>query len=233
MALTTETPRTPRTTRTPRTPETAAPGRGRRTTLWTFVVASIAAFMSSLDNLVVTTALPAIRSSLHTSLANLEWTVNAYTLVFAVLLLPAATLGDRYGRRRVFSIGLTIFTVASAAAALAPNIGTLVAARAVQGVGGAVILPLSLTILSAAVPPNRRGAALGIWGAVSGLAVAVGPVVGGAVTQGVSWQWIFWLNVPIGIALLRWQCAGSPRRTARPAGSTYAACCWWAPACSA
>lgn len=202
MAITTETTRTTRTTRAPRNPETAAPGRARRTTLWTFVVASIAAFMSSLDNLVVTTALPAIRSSLHTSLANLEWTVNAYTLVFAVLLLPAATLGDRYGRRRVFSIGLTIFTVASAAAALAPNIGTLVAARAVQGVGGAVILPLSLTILSAAVPPNRRGAALGIWGAVSGLAVAVGPVVGGAVTQGVSWQWIFWLNVPIGIALL-------------------------------
>jgi EmrB/QacA subfamily drug resistance transporter len=182
-------------------PDASAAGPSRRV-FWTFVVASVAAFMSSLDNLVVTMALPAIRSDLHTSLDSLEWTVNAYTLVFAVLLLPAATLGDRYGRRRVFVIGLAIFTVASAAAALAPNIGVLVAARAVQGAGGAVILPLSLTILSAAVPRDRRGAALGVWGAVSGLAVALGPVIGGAVTEGASWQWIFWINVPIGLALL-------------------------------
>jgi EmrB/QacA subfamily drug resistance transporter len=147
-------------------------------------------------------ALPSIRAHLHTSLANLEWTVNAYTLVFAVLLLPASSLGDRYGRRRVFIIGLAVFTLGSAAAALAPSIGVLVAARAIQGAGGAVILPLSLTILSAAVPPERRGAALGVWGATSGLAVALGPLIGGAVTQGISWQWIFWINVPIGIVLL-------------------------------
>ena len=174
----------------------------RATVIATFVISGVAAFMSSLDNLVVTMALPSIRQHLGTSLESLQWTVNAYTLVFAVLLLPAATLGDRFGRRKVFTIGLAIFTAASAIAALAPNIETLIAARALQGVGGAVILPLSLTVLSAAVPPERRGAALGVWGATSGLAVALGPLIGGAVTQGASWQWIFWLNVPIGVALL-------------------------------
>ena len=169
---------------------------------WTFVVTCIAAFMTSLDNLVVTMALPAIRDHLHASLAELEWTVNAYTLTFAVLLLPAAALGDRLGRRRVFAVGLAIFTVASAAAALAPSVGALIAARAVQGVGGAIVLPLSMTLLSAAVPPARRGAALGIWGGVSGLAIAIGPLVGGAITQGAAWQWIFWLNVPLGLAAI-------------------------------
>jgi len=169
---------------------------------WTFVVTCIAAFMTSLDNLVVTMALPSIREHLHASLAGLEWTVNAYTLTFAVLLLPAAALGDRLGRRRVFAAGLAIFTVASAAAALAPSIGVLIVARAVQGVGGAIVLPLSMTLLSAAVPAERRGAALGIWGAVSGLAIAVGPLVGGAITQGAAWQWIFWLNVPLGLAAI-------------------------------
>jgi len=169
---------------------------------WTFVVTCIAAFMTSLDNLVVTMALPSIRAGLHASLAELEWTVNAYTLTFAVLLLPAAALGDRLGRRRTFATGLAIFTVASAAAALAPNVGTLIAARAVQGVGGAIVLPLSMTLLSAAVPSERRGAALGIWGGVSGLAVAMGPLVGGAITQGAAWQWIFWLNVPLGLAAI-------------------------------
>ncbi|OHV39035.1 MULTISPECIES: DHA2 family efflux MFS transporter permease subunit [Pseudofrankia] len=169
---------------------------------WTFVVTCIAAFMTSLDNLVVTMALPSIREGLHASLAELEWTVNAYTLTFAVLLLPAAALGDRLGRRRVFAAGLAIFTVASAGAALAPSVGALIAARAVQGVGGAIVLPLSMTLLSAAVPPARRGAALGVWGAVSGLAIALGPLVGGAITQGAAWQWIFWLNVPLGLAAI-------------------------------
>ncbi|WP_018635745.1 DHA2 family efflux MFS transporter permease subunit [Parafrankia elaeagni] len=169
---------------------------------WTFVITCIAAFMTSLDNLVVTMALPSIRETLDASLAELEWTVNAYTLAFAVLLLPAAALGDRLGRRRVFAAGLAIFTVASAAAALAPTVGTLIAARAVQGVGGAIVLPLSMTLLSAAVPAERRGAALGIWGAVSGLAIALGPLVGGAITQGAAWQWIFWLNVPLGVAAI-------------------------------
>ena len=160
-------------------------------TAWTFAVTSAALFMASLDNLVVTTALPSIRAHLHASLQGLQWTVNAYTLTFAVLLLTGATLGERYGRRRMFVIGLSLFTAGSAAAALAPGIGALVAARAVQGVGAAMVIPLPLTLLSAAVPPQRRG-----------LAIAIGPLVGGAVVEGASWQWIFWLNVPIGIVLL-------------------------------
>ena len=171
-------------------------------TAWTFAVTSTALFMASLDNLVVTTALPSIRAHLHASLQGLQWTVNAYTLTFAVLLLTGATLGERYGRRRLFVIGLGLFTAGSAAAALAPSIGALVTARAIQGVGAAIVIPLTLTLLSAAVAPERRGLALGAWGAVGGLAIAIGPLVGGAVVEGASWQWIFWLNVPIGIVLL-------------------------------
>src|SRR5690242_7694660 len=174
----------------------------RSRSIWTFVITSVALFMASLDNLVVTTALPSIREHLHASLEGLQWTVNAYTLTFAVLLLTGATLGERYGRRRLFVIGLGLFTLGSAGAALASGIGELVAARAVQGVGAAILIPLTLTLLSAAVPPARRGLALGAWGAVGGLAIAIGPLVGGAVVEGASWQWIFWLNVPIGIALL-------------------------------
>ncbi|MGH8890596.1 MAG: MFS transporter, partial [Acidothermaceae bacterium] len=180
------------------------PARQATTTrpIATFVVTSVALFMGSLDNLVVTMALPAIKANLHASLSSLEWTVNAYTLTFAVLLLPGATLGDRFGRKRMFMIGLGIFTAASAGAALSSTAGQLVAARAVQGVGGAIITPLTLTLLSAAVPAARRGLALGAWGAIGGLAIAVGPVVGGAIVDGADWSWIFWLNVPIGIALL-------------------------------
>jgi EmrB/QacA subfamily drug resistance transporter len=173
-----------------------------RLALWTIVVTSIAAFIVTLDNLVVTTALPSIHRDLHASIQGLEWTVNAYTLTFAVLLLTGAALGDRFGRKRTFVVGLGTFLVGSAAAALAPSIGWLIAARAFQGVGGAIVAPLTLTILSAAVPPERRGAALGIWGAISGVAVGLGPVVGGAVVQNISWQWIFWLNVPIALALI-------------------------------
>jgi EmrB/QacA subfamily drug resistance transporter len=171
-------------------------------TVWAFIVTSTALFMASLDNLVVTTALPSIKVHLHAGLAGLQWTVNAYTLTFAVLLLTGAALGERFGRRRMFTAGLALFTAGSAAAALAPGIGALIAARAVQGVGAAMLIPLTLTLLSAAVPPQRRGMALGIWGAVGGLAIAMGPLVGGAVVEGASWQWIFWLNVPIGVALL-------------------------------
>jgi EmrB/QacA subfamily drug resistance transporter len=170
--------------------------------MWTFAITSVAVFMATLDNLVVTTALPVIRKDLHATLASLEWTVNAYTLTFAVLLLTGAALGDRFGRRRMFVVGLAIFTVSSAAAALAPSAGALVAARAAQGVGGAIITPLTLTILSAGVPANRRGAFIGAWSGIAGLAVALGPVVGGAIVSGISWHWIFWLNVPIGIALI-------------------------------
>ncbi len=174
----------------------------RSRTIWTFVVTSVALFMAQLDNLVVTTALPVIRTDLHASLGQLEWTVNAYTLTFAVLLLTGAALGERFGRRRMLVIGLVVFTAGSAAAALAPSAGALVAFRAVQGAGAAVVTPLTLTLLSAAVPVERRGMALGIWGAVAGLAIATGPVVGGAVVQGWSWQTIFWLNVPLGLALI-------------------------------
>jgi len=170
--------------------------------IWTFAITSLALFMVTLDNLVVTTALPVIRTDLDAGIEGLEWTVNAYTLTFAVLLLTGAALGDRFGRRRMFALGLGIFTAASAAAALAPSIEVLNIARAVQGVGGAIVMPLTLTILSAAVPPNRRGVALGAWGGISGLAVAFGPLVGGAVVSGISWHWIFWLNVPIGLVLV-------------------------------
>jgi EmrB/QacA subfamily drug resistance transporter len=174
----------------------------RANTLWTFAITSVALFMVSLDNLVVTTALPVIRTDLGASLEDLEWTVNAYTLTFAVLLLTGAALGDRFGRRRMFSIGLAIFTLGSVAAALAPSVEALNLARATQGLGGAIVMPLTLTILSAAVPPERRGLALGAWGGIGGLAIAFGPVVGGAVVEGLAWQWIFWLNVPIGVLLV-------------------------------
>src|SRR5438876_5979149 len=170
--------------------------------LWTFAITSIALFMATLDNLVVTTALPVIRKDLHATLQGLEWTVNAYTLTFAVLLLTGAALGDRFGRRLLFTIGIGLFTAASAGAALAPSIGALDAARAIQGIGGAIVTPLTLTLLSAAVPAERRGLALGAWGGIGGLAVAIGPLVGGAVVQGLSWQWIFWLNVPLGLVVI-------------------------------
>jgi EmrB/QacA subfamily drug resistance transporter len=175
--------------------------------IWTLVIASLGLFMVSLDNLVVSTALPVIRRELHASISQLEWTVNAYTLTFAVLLLTGAALGDRFGRRRLFSLGLLLFTGASALAALSTSATMLDLARALQGVGGAIVFPLTLTILSAAVPAERRGLALGIWGGIGGLAVAFGPLVGGAVVSGISWHWIFWLNVPIGLVLapLAWR----------------------------
>src|SRR5215210_5177353 len=182
----------------------AATAEARMTSkaLWTLAITSVAVFMVTLENLVVTTAIPVIREDLHASLSGLQWTVNAYTSTFAVLLLTGAALGDRFGRRRVLAIGVAIFTAASAAAALAPSIVALDVARAIQGVGGAIVMPLTLTILSAGVPAERRGLALGIWGGISGLAVAFGPLVGGAIVSGISWHWIFWLNVPIGLALL-------------------------------
>ena len=169
---------------------------------WTLALASIGVFMTALDTLVVTTALPVLRVSLHSSLSGLEWTVNAYNLSFACSLLTGAALGDRFGRRRVFCIGLALFTVASAGAALSPTVAILIAARALQGAGAAMVMPLSLTLISEAFPVDKRGMAIGIWGGITGLAVAAGPVVGGAVVQGLSWHWIFWLNVPIGLVLI-------------------------------
>ncbi|HEX2755602.1 MAG TPA: DHA2 family efflux MFS transporter permease subunit [Candidatus Limnocylindrales bacterium] len=167
--------------------------------LWTFAISSIALFMAALDNLVVTTALPVIRASFNANLAELEWIVNAYTLTFAVLLLTGAALGDRFGRKRLFIIGLAIFTGGSVIAALSSNVTVLIVARAVQGLGGAILTPLSLTILSAAVPRERRAVALGAWGGIAGLAIAIGPLVGGAISEGLAWQAIFWINVPIGL----------------------------------
>src|SRR4051794_29022373 len=177
------------------------PGMNRRAR-WTLAIVSIALFMTALDNLVVSTALPSIRKSLGASIESLEWTVNAYTLSFAVLLLTGAALGDRFGRRRMFVIGIAAFTASSAAAALAPSTTALVVARALQGAGAALVLPLTLTLLSEAVDQSRRGLALGIWSGVSGLGVALGPVIGGAVVNGVSWEYIFWINVPVGLVLI-------------------------------
>ncbi|MCW2633305.1 MAG: drug resistance transporter, EmrB/QacA subfamily, partial [Pseudonocardia sp.] len=166
------------------------------------LAAAIPMFMATLDNLVVTTALPVIKSELGATLEQLQWFVNSYTLSFATLLLTAAALGDRLGRRRVFTAGIALFTLASAACALAAEPWILIIARAIQGVGAAAILPLSLTLLAAAVPVAKRAAAIGIWGGVAGLGVAVGPVVGGAIVNGAAWQWIFWLNVPVGLVAI-------------------------------
>jgi len=169
---------------------------------WTLALSALGLFMVALDTLVVTTALPVLRVDLGASLSDLEWTVNAYNLAFACLLLTGAALGDRFGRRRMFAVGLGVFTAASAAAALSPNVAALIAARAVEGAGAALVMPLTLTLISAAFPAEKRGAAIGLWGGIAGLAVAAGPVVGGGVIDGLDWHWIFWLNVPIGIALI-------------------------------
>ncbi len=174
----------------------------KATRTWVLVLTALASFMVALDALVVATALSTIRRDLGASIEQLEWTVNAYTLSFAVLLLTGAALGDRFGRRRVFVFGLGLFTLASAACALAPNIGWLIAARAVQGSGAALVMPLAVTLVSAAFPPQLRARALGLFSGTAGLAVLSGPVVGGAIAQGLAWQWIFWLNVPIGLIVI-------------------------------
>lgn len=173
-----------------------------RSAAWVLVITGAALLMTALDNLIVGVALPSIRADFGGSIEALEWTVNAYTLTFAVLLITGAALGDRFGRRRMFIGGVGLFTVASAMAALAPSLDTLIAARAVQGAGAAIVTPLTLTLVSDAFPPEKRGAALGIWGGISGLGVAIGPLLGGAVVEGISWQWIFWINVPVGLVLI-------------------------------
>ena len=170
--------------------------------IWTLVIVSLGLFMTVLDNLVVNVALPSIHRDLGASIQTLEWTVNAYVLAYAVLLLTGAALGDRFGRKRMFMVGISVFTAGSAAAALSPTIDFLIAARALQGVGAAIVTPLTLTLLAEAFPPEQRGLALGVWSAISGIGVAAGPLVGGALTQAASWHLIFWVNVPIGLALL-------------------------------
>ncbi len=171
-------------------------------TRWVLALTGIGSLMAALDTLVVSTALSTIRLDLGASIEQLEWTVNAYNLSFAVLLLTGAALGDRYGRRRLYAAGLGLFAAASAACALAPGVGWLIAARAVQGAGAALLVPLALALLSAAFPPEKRGAAIGIFSAITGIAVASGPLVGGAIVEGISWEWIFWVNVPIGLVAI-------------------------------
>jgi EmrB/QacA subfamily drug resistance transporter len=166
---------------------------------WVLGLTSTAYFMVVLDALVVTTALPRMQRDLHANLASLQWTVNSYGIAFAAGIITAAALGDRFGRRRVFNLGLALFTLASAVCALAPNATDLVVARTIQGLGAAAVLPLSLTILTTAFPVQRRGLIVGVYGGLAGLAVATGPLVGGVVTEGLGWHWIFWLNVPIGL----------------------------------
>ncbi|HZD37557.1 MAG TPA: DHA2 family efflux MFS transporter permease subunit [Actinomycetes bacterium] len=179
-----------------------APASSTPAQRWVLALTALAALMVMLDLMVVTTALTTIRQHLGASIEELEWTINAYTLSLAVLLMTAAALGDRFGRRRLFIIGIGLFTAASAVCALAPGVGWLIAARAVQGAGSAMVMPHALALLSAAFPPARRARALGLFASVTGLATLGGPMVGGAVTQGLAWQWIFWINVPIGLLLI-------------------------------
>lgn len=167
--------------------------------IWTLVLTSVAFFMVALDSLVVVTALPAIHRDIGGSISTLEWTVNAFTLTYAAGIITAAALGDRLGRRLIFISGLALFTASSIACALAPSAEILIAARAVQGLGAAMVMPVSLTILTSTFPAERRGTIVGIWGGIGGLAIAAGPLVGGAITQGLSWHWIFWVNAPIGV----------------------------------
>jgi EmrB/QacA subfamily drug resistance transporter len=176
-------------------PKSSRPG-------WTLVLTGVAFFMVTLDALVVMTALPVMGRDLRVGLSTLEWTVNAYALTCAAGIVTFAALGDRYGRRRLFVAGLALFTAASAGCAVAPGAGTLIAARAVQGLGAAAVIPLSLTLLTGAFPAAKRGAIVGVWGGIAGIAVASGPLIGGAVTQGLSWHWIFWVNVPVGIVAI-------------------------------
>jgi EmrB/QacA subfamily drug resistance transporter len=166
---------------------------------WVVGLTSTAYFMVVLDALVVVMALPRMQRDLHVGVSSLQWTVNAYGIAFAAGIITAAALGDRFGRRRVFGGGLVLFTLASAACALAPDVGELIVARTVQGLGAAAVLPLSLTILTTAFPPAKRGMIVGVYGGLAGLAVALGPIVGGAITEGIDWHWIFWINVPIGL----------------------------------
>src|ERR1019366_8022852 len=180
-------------------PGAGEPGTRAGSPVLTVVMTSVAYFMVALDTLVVITALPSIHRALGGGAGTLQWTVSAYTMAYGAGIITAAALGDRLGRRRLYVAGLAIFTAASAACAVAPSAGTLVACRAVQGLGAAIVMPLGLTLLTSAFPAARRGTVVGIWGGIAGLAVASGPLVGGAVTQGLNWHWIFWVNVPVGV----------------------------------
>src|SRR6187551_449294 len=166
---------------------------------WTLAAVSFGLFMIMLDNTIVNVALPSIQRSLHIGLSELEWIVNGYALTFAVLMLTGGKLADMLGRRRMFIVGLAIFTLSSLACGLAPNAHFLIGARVVQGVGAALMNPATLSIITATFPPRQRGMAIGIWAGVSAMALAIGPLVGGLITEHWSWNWIFFINVPVGI----------------------------------
>src|SRR5437879_8104991 len=166
---------------------------------WTLAAVAVGLFMIMLDNTVVNVALPSIQSDLHIGASELEWVFNAYALTFGVLLLSAGKLADMLGRRSIFSSGLVIFTGASLWCGLAGGAASLIAARTVQGVGAALMNPATLSIITATFPPRQRGTAIGIWAGVSALALAIGPIVGGLLTEKVSWSWIFFINIPVGV----------------------------------
>src|SRR5258706_8215631 len=166
---------------------------------WTLAAVSFGLFMIMLDNTIVNVALPSIQRSLHMSISSLEWIVTAYALTFAALLITGGKLGDLYGRKRMFIAGLVVFTLASLACGLAPNAAFLIGARAVQGVGAALMNPATLSIITATFPPKERGQAIGIWAGVSALALAIGPLIGGLIVDNINWHWIFYVNVPVGI----------------------------------
>ncbi|MEU0945578.1 MFS transporter [Streptomyces canus] len=188
---------------------------------WVLVLTAVAALVVALDQLVVATALITIHRDLGASMTSLEWTVNAFSLSFAALMIPGAELGDRIGRKRTYILGLVVFALASAACALARDIGLLIAARVLQGAGGAMISPAALALLTAAAPPRKRGAVMGIYAAVMGLAVVGGPLVGGAVTQGLAWQWIFWINVPVIAAVIPFAAAKLTEMKGKPVAIDY------------
>src|SRR5436190_256037 len=167
---------------------------------WTLGAVSVGLFVIMLDNTVVNVALPAMQRSLHMQLSELEWVVAGYALTFAAFMLTGGKLADYLGRRLIFMLGLAVFTGASLACGLAPNGGFLIGARVVQGLGGALMNPATLSIITATFPPRQRGTAIGIWAGVSAMALAIGPLVGGVLTEHVNWNWIFFINVPIGIA---------------------------------
>jgi len=196
------------------------------TKIWVLALTSVASFMAALDAMVVATALGTIRLDLGASIEALEWTVNAYNLSFAVLLLTGAALGDRFGRRRLFAIGLGLFVAASVACALSGNVVWLIAARAFQGAGAALVMPLAMALLSAAFAREERGRALGVFSGITGLALIAGPAVGGIVVAGLAWQWIFWINVPIGLILI-WLVLGRvPESVGAPQRLDVAALSW-------
>src|SRR5437016_921001 len=166
---------------------------------WTLAAVSFGLFMIMLDNTVVNVALPSIERSLHISIAQLEWIVTAYALVFAALMITGGKLADLYGRRRIFVVGLAIFTLSSLACGFAPSSGFLIGARAFQGIGAALMNPATLSIITATFPPKQRGQAIGIWAGVSAMALAIGPLLGGLIVDNINWHWIFYVNVPVGV----------------------------------